>query len=60
MQAIMELPARPAEGQSFELLEQLVKHPIDNHNIPRIIKQATLSSGEHLENPEALLEIIRE
>ena len=49
MQAIMELPARPAEGQSSELLEQLVKHHIDNPNIPRIIQQATLSSGEHLE-----------
>jgi AcrR family transcriptional regulator len=49
MKAHMELPAKPAEGQPFELLEKLVKHHIDHPNIPRIIQQATLSSGEHLE-----------
>ena len=30
-------------------LEKLVKHHIDHPNIPRLIQQATLSSGEHLE-----------
>lgn len=49
MQAIIEFPARLADGQSFELLEQLVKYHIDNPNIPRIIQQATLNSGERLE-----------
>lgn len=49
MKAHMELPAKPVEGQSFELLEKLVKHHIDHPNISRIIQQATLSSGEHLE-----------
>ncbi len=45
----LELTATLAEGQSFELLEKLVKHHIDHPNISRIIQQATLSSGEHLE-----------
>mgnify|MGYP003638356675 CR=1 FL=1 len=49
MQTIIKFPASLADGQSFELLEQLVKHHIDNPNIPRIIQQATLNSGEHLE-----------
>jgi TetR/AcrR family transcriptional regulator len=49
MKAHMELPATLADGRSFELLEKLVKHHIDHPNIPRIIQQATLSSGEHLE-----------
>ncbi len=49
MQAHMELSVPLAEGQSFELLEKLVKHHIDHPNISRIIQQATLSSGEHLE-----------
>ncbi|MCX2978873.1 TetR/AcrR family transcriptional regulator [Candidatus Marimicrobium litorale] len=49
MKAVTELPASVVEPQSFELLEQLVKHHIDNPNIPRLIQQATLSSGEHLE-----------
>lgn len=38
-----------AEDQSAELLEKLVSHHIDHPNISRIIQQATLSSGEHLE-----------
>lgn len=38
-----------AEDQSFELLEKLVKHHIDNPNISRIIQQATLNSGDHLD-----------
>ena len=49
MKSHMELAATLAEGESFELLETLVKHHIDHPNIPRIIQQATLSSGEHLE-----------
>jgi TetR/AcrR family transcriptional regulator len=49
MQAFMELSVTLAEGQSFELLEKLVKHHIDRPNISRIIQQATLNSGEHLE-----------
>lgn len=49
MQAHMELSATLAEGQSLELLEKLVKHHIDHPNISRIIQQATLNSGEHLE-----------
>ena len=49
MKTHMELPATLVEGQSLELLEKLVKHHIDHPNIPRIIQQATLSSGEHLE-----------
>ena len=49
MKAHMELTATLAEGQSLELLEKLVKHHIDHPNISRIIQQATLSSGEHLE-----------
>lgn len=49
MKAHMELAATLADGESFELLETLVKHHIDHPNIPRIIQQATLSSGEHLE-----------
>lgn len=49
MKENMELPASLAEGQSFDLLEQLVRHHIDHPNIPRIIQQATLSSGEHLD-----------
>ncbi len=49
MQAHMELPFTLAEGQTFELLETLVKHHIDHPNISRIIQQATLSSGEHLD-----------
>ncbi|MGI9284770.1 MAG: TetR/AcrR family transcriptional regulator [Pseudomonadales bacterium] len=49
MKTHMELPASLVEGQSFELLEELVKHHIDHPNISRIIQQATLSSGERLE-----------
>jgi len=49
MQVHMELPVTAAHGQSFELLEKLVKHHIDHPNISRIIQHATLSSGEHLE-----------
>ena len=37
------------DDQSFELLDKLVKHHIDHPNISRIIQQATLSSGEHLD-----------
>ncbi|MEZ5573862.1 MAG: TetR/AcrR family transcriptional regulator [Halioglobus sp.] len=49
LQTIAKLPVSPADAQSLELLEKLVKHHIDNPNIPRIIQQATLNSGEHLE-----------
>ncbi|MEH6582347.1 MAG: TetR/AcrR family transcriptional regulator [Halioglobus sp.] len=49
MKKHMELAATLADGQSFEMLEKLVKHHIDHPNISRIIQQATLSSGEHLE-----------
>ncbi|WP_165787067.1 TetR/AcrR family transcriptional regulator [Pseudohalioglobus lutimaris] len=38
-----------AQDQSSELLEKLVKHHIDHPNISRIIQQATLTSGEHLD-----------
>ncbi len=49
MKAYMDLPAALAKGPSIELLEKLVKHHIDHPNIPRIIQQATLSSGDRLE-----------
>jgi AcrR family transcriptional regulator len=50
MKTHLEQPATLVEGgQSFELLENLVKHHIDHPNISRIIQQATLSSGDHLE-----------
>lgn len=37
-------------SKSQALLEQLVKHHIDHPNIPRLIQQATLSAGEHLDS----------
>ena len=49
LKAHMEAPATLADQRSSELLEKLVKHHIDHPNIPRIIQQATLSSGAHLE-----------
>lgn len=49
MKTLMERPSATLEGQSFSQLEQLVKHHTDNPNIPRIIQQVTLSSGDHLE-----------
>lgn len=49
MKTHMEQPAKLVDRQSVELLEKLVKHHIDHPNISRIIQQATLNSGEHLE-----------
>jgi TetR/AcrR family transcriptional regulator len=49
MKANMGQPASLADKQSLQQLEKLVKHHIDHPNICRIIQQATLSSGEHLE-----------
>lgn len=49
MKAHMELTATLPGGQSVEVLEKLVQHHIDHPNISRIIQQATLNSGEHLE-----------
>ena len=37
------------EAKVQDLLEQLVKYHIDHPNIPRLIQQATLSAGEHLD-----------
>jgi len=36
------------DEQSVELLRKLVNHHIDHPNISRIIQQATLNSGDHL------------
>ena len=49
MKTHLEMPEKLVETQSLEMLEELVKHHIDHPNISRIIQQATLNSGEHLE-----------
>ncbi len=49
MKVTMEQMRSPEGAGSSTLLEQLVRHHIDHPNIPRLIQQATLSSGEQLE-----------
>ena len=49
MRAHVEGLTRVEEVTSQELLERLVKHHIDHPNIPRLIQQATLNAGEHLD-----------
>lgn len=48
LKGFMALTDPQAEETYLKLLEQLVKYHIDHPNVPRIIQQATLSSGEHL------------